>query len=125
VKLYELAGGEATLRAVLEDFYERVFADVMIGFFFRDADRGRLVQKELELALGLLGADCAYTGQPLPEAHARHRIMGGQFDRRLQILRETMADHGLPEEVQAAWVRHTESLRAQVTRDASGDCRPD
>ena len=103
---------------------ERVFADVMIGFFFRDADRAHLVEKELELALGLLGSDRPYTGRPLPEAHARHRIMGGQFDRRLQILRETMADHGLPDEVRAAWVRHTLALRPQVTRDAAGECRP-
>jgi hemoglobin len=122
--LHELAGGESGLRALLEDFYDRVFKDVMIGFFFKGKDKQRLIQKELEFALNLLGADITYTGKPIPVAHAAHPIMGGQFNRRTQILRETMRDHDLPEEVQACWLEHTESLRSQVTPDASGECKP-
>jgi len=122
--LHVRAGGPEKLRALLEDFYDRVFADAMIGFFFQGKDKARLVEKELELALGFLGADVPYTGRPIREAHAAHRIMGGQFGRRLQILKETMADHGLPEDVQRAWVEHTEALRSLVTRDAAGECRP-
>ena len=123
-KLVELAGGPERLRAVLVDFYDRVFDDAMIGFFFKGKDKQRLVQKELELALQFLGADVEYTGRPIREAHAAHRIMGGQYGRRLQILKESMAAHDLPQEVQAAWVEHTEALRSQVTRNAAGECRP-
>jgi len=122
--LHELAGGEAVLRPLLEDFYDRVFDDVMIGFFFKGKDKVHLVQMELELALHLLGSDVEYTGRPLPSAHAPHPILGGQFDRRTQILRETMADHDLPAEVQAAWIEHTERLRSQITGDAKGECKP-
>jgi hemoglobin len=122
--LLALAGGVPALRAVIEDFYARVFADAMIGFFFRSADRARLVEKELELALALLGADVPYTGRPLREVHARHPIQGGHFDRRLQILRETLADHRLPRAVCEAWVRHTERLRPEITADRPGECRP-
>lgn len=122
--LYVQAGGEEKLRALLVDFYERVFADAMIGFFFKGKDPERLVQKELELALQMLGSERSYTGRPLREAHASHRIMGGQFGRRLQILKETMADHGLPPAVQAAWVAHTEALRSEITPNLAGECRP-
>lgn len=122
--LCERAGGEAGLRALLEDFYGRVFADTMIGFFFRDADRGRLVEKELELALRMLGSARPYTGRPIAAVHAPHRIFGGQFDRRLQILRETLADHDVPEEVRERWITESEEMRALVTRDAAGECRP-
>jgi hemoglobin len=124
MELHEIAGGETGLRALLVDFYDRVTSDVMIGFFFKGKDKERLVQKELELALGLFGADVEYTGKPIRDAHAAHLIMGGQFNRRTQILRETMADHGLPEEVQRRWLEHTESLRAQVTTDRGGECKP-
>jgi len=124
VPLHVQAGGEPALRAVLEDFYDRVFADVMIGFLFRGKDRERLVQKELELALELLGAPVEYTGLPLREVHARHRIFGGQFSRRLQLLKETLADHGVPEPVREAWIRHTLELRPLVTSDAPDECRP-
>ena len=122
--LLRRAGGEAGLRALLRDFYERVFADVMIGFFFRGKDFERLVEKELELVLELLGAEGAYTGRPIDEVHAAHRIMGGQFDRRLQILREAMADHGVPQELRERWIEHNAGLRAEVTADRPGECRP-
>lgn len=122
--LYLRAGGETVLLAVIEDFYGRVFDDVMIGFFFRNADRERLVQKELELVLELFGAPQSYTGRELSGAHRPHRIMGGQFDRRRQILKETMATHELPADVQSAWLAHTDSLRTRITRDARGECRP-
>lgn len=122
-ELLERSGGRAGLRALLEDFYDRVFDDLMIGFFFREADKARLVEKELELALRLFGEDVAYTGEPLSEVHARHPILGGHFMRRLQILKGTMESHGLPAELQELWLRHAESLRGQVTADAGSDCR--
>ena len=122
--LVELAGGPVALREVLTDFYDRVFADTMIGFFFMKADKSRLIEKELELTLRALGADVEYTGRDMPTAHAAHHIMGGQFDRRLQILRETLADHDVAEPVREAWIAHTQSLRDQITADAEGECDP-
>lgn len=121
--LFELAGGTEGLRAVVESFYESVFSDVMIGFFFRAADKARLIEKEVELAARMLGGThIPYTGKSMREAHAKHRIMGGQFERRLQLLREAMAKHDLPEPVREAWVAHTRKLRSQITRFGGSDC---
>jgi hemoglobin len=122
--LYELAGGEAVLRLVIEDFYDRVFPDAMIGFFFKGLEKANLVQLELEFAMGFLGADVEYTGRPIRQAHAKHPIMGGQFNRRLQILKETLADHSLPQAVQSCWIEHTLSLRGEITPDVEGQCKP-
>ncbi len=120
---FERAGGEPRLRAVIETFYDRVLSDVMIGFLFWGTDRQRLIDKETELACRALGStDIEYTGRPIREAHARHPILGGHFDRRLQLLREAMQAHGLPEDVQAAWVEHTRALRPLVTADAGAGC---
>jgi len=104
------------LRAVVRDFYDRIFADTMIGYMFADRNKERLIAKEWELVAALLGGPVRYTGRPLPEAHAAHDILGGHFDRRLQILRETLAAHGVDAEVQKAWIDHTLALRDQVTR---------
>lgn len=121
-RLFDRIGGDA-LRRVLEDFYDRVFADAMIGFMFEGKNKPRLVQKEWELAAAFLGADVAYTGRPLPEAH-RIPIAGGQFDRRLAILSETLDDHGVDPEVKRAWLAHSHSLRRQIIRDPDGACPP-
>src|SRR5690349_2885138 len=90
--MFEEMGGEPVLRRVIDVFVDRVFDDAMIGFFFRNASRARIKEKEYEFAARHLGADVAYTGKPLPEAHAPHRIMGGQFQRRLVILKETLEE---------------------------------
>lgn len=120
--LYERMGGEPALRAVIGDFVDRAFADIMIGYMFRDADRARIKELEFQHASELLGGPHRYAGRPLRKAHARHRIMGGQFARRLQLLRQVFAAHSVPEEVQAAILAHNESLRGEITGQALGEC---
>jgi hemoglobin len=120
--LFERLGGEAALRAIIDDFVERIFADVMIGYFFSKADKARVKAKEYEFAARHLGLDVPYTGTPLPAAHARHDIRGGHFMRRLQILKETLEKHGAPPEVIEHWLSHTEQMRAAITQQQGSDC---
>jgi hemoglobin len=122
--LFEKLGGESGLRAIVNAFIDRVFEDRMIGFFFRNADRARIKEMEYQLAAGFLGADIKYTGRPLGKAHVNHPIMGGHFARRRQILKETLEAYQVPEEIQAAWLQHTESLRPLITPETGSDCEP-
>jgi hemoglobin len=120
--LFDQIGGDK-LRAVLADFYDRLFADVMIGFMFQGKPKQQLIDREWEFTAGFLGAPgVTYSGRPMRAAHAQHTIFGGHFERRLQVLRETLADHQVPEAVQQAWIDHTLALRSQITRDAGSEC---
>lgn len=123
--LFDDLGGEPALRQIIDRFVDRVFDDVMIGFFFRNARRERIKQKEYEFAAHHLGADIEYTGRAIDEAHRAHPIMGGQFARRLMILKETLEAAGVPEHVKQHWLAHTESLRPLVTADAGRECDPE
>ena len=118
----ELLGGDAALEKIMDDFVDRCFSDVMIGFFFRRANRERIKRLERELAADHLGLGRPYTGRPMREAHARHPILGAHFSRRIQILKETLADHHVPEDVQERWLAHDESLRDQVTARPGSNC---
>lgn len=121
--LYEELGDEK-LRRIIDEFVDREFDDLMIGFFFRNADRERVKKMEYQLTARFLGADIRYEGRPLDEVHAKHPIMGGQFARRLQILRETLDEHVVPQPIRDAWLEHTEKLRPLITRDRGSDCDP-
>ena len=110
------------LREVITDFYARLTRDVMIGFLFHGKDETRLIEKEVEFTARLLGADIPYTGRPIRQAHANSPILGGHFSRRLQILKETLADHQVDIQVQQTWLEHTLALRSQVTTDAGDEC---
>jgi truncated hemoglobin YjbI len=122
--LYEELGGQAVLRRVIDRFVDRLFDDVMIGYLFRAADRARVKDKEFEHAAEHLGAPIAYTGRPIAAAHAPHRIRGGQFMRRVQILKETLAEFDVPAAVAEHWVSRTLALRELVTADEDGVCDP-
>lgn len=121
--------GETRLRAIVDDFYTRVLRDPMIGFMFDDIlrrlGRQHLVDREFELVANVLGArDVPYTGRPMKQAHARHAIFTGFFDRRLQILRETLRDNVVPEPIQKAWIDHTLALRDQIIRSKPDPLAP-
>lgn len=118
----ERLGGDEALHAIITDFVTRVTSDMMIGFHFRGVDRERLIELEFQFARGHLGGAQVYEGRPLRTAHAAHRIMGGQFNRRLKILESTLQAHRVPDEVVRDWLHHNESLRSQITRDASDEC---
>ncbi len=120
--LFEELGGETVLRSIIDRFVDRLFDDVMIGFFFQRASRQRIKDKEYEFAAQHLGADIQYTGRPLDQAHAAHRIMGGQFMRRLRILEETLEEFNVPSHIREHWIAHTEGLRPLITGDAGGTC---
>ena len=120
--MYERLGGEAALRAIIADFVGRVVDDFMIGFFFRSVDRRKLEELEFQHAAEHLGGPVVYQGRSLREAHRGHRIMGGQFNRRQQILRQTLGSHGVPEDVIDGWLAHNESLRGQVTTNPDDQC---
>lgn len=119
---FEQIGGQFKLLAIIDDFVERVCADTMIGFFFSRVDRARLKRMEYEHAARFLGADVAYSGRALDDAHRRHPILGGHFARRRQILKQTLERHGVPGPILEAWLAHQDALRAQITRDEITQC---
>ena len=58
--------GADKLRAVVTEFYARLFPDVMIGFMFQGKVRRHLIDREYELTAALLGApDVTYIGRPM------------------------------------------------------------
>lgn len=122
--LFERLGGETSLREIIDCFIDRVFADRMIGFFFRNADRARLKEMEYQLAAEFLGADVKYTGKPLGKAHVNHPIMGGHFARRRQIFKETLEHFQVAEEIKLALLKHTDDLRPLITPESGSDCDP-
>ena len=116
-RLAEEVGGEARLRELVDDFYERVFDDPIIGFLFQGHDRRRLVDKQVEYMRARLGEEeVEYTGEPIRQAHRNLPITVGQFDRRHKILRDVLEDWDVPEPVREAWLELDAALRELVVR---------
>lgn len=111
---WALAGGEAVMRPLMEDFVGRIFEDVMIGFMFDGRSRKRITEMELRLASVQLGGPLEYTGRDIREVHRRLPILGGQFMRRRQILINTLRDHRVDPGVTERWLVHVDALREDI-----------
>jgi len=124
--LFDQLGGEPVLRKIVDRFVDRLFDDVMIGFLFQasSVSRDRIKQKEYEFAAQHLGAPVEYTGRPIAAAHRRHAIMTGHFMRRLQILKDTLAEFGVPESVRQHWVEHTLEQMPLIIDPERDHCQP-
>ena len=121
--LTEEVGGEERLREIVYDFYERVFDDAMIGFFFAGMELEKIADAQIEYVRARLGnEDVDYTGKPIRTAHFEHPILPAHFDRRHQLLKETLADYDVPEHVCESWLDLEQRLRDLVVR-TGGEAR--
>jgi truncated hemoglobin YjbI len=103
------------MRVILRDFYDRLFVDLIVGFFFTGRDKPRLVEHQLHFTARALGADVVYSGRPMPEAHAGlPPILDGHFDRRHKLLGDVLREHAVPDAARDAWLAYDRSFRRAV-----------
>ncbi len=121
-KIYDKSIDIDKLKNIVDKFVETMFNDVMIGFFFRKADKNRIKEKEFEFLANFLGFDINYSGSPIGKVHQKHSIMGGQFSRRKQILKETLEKFEVSEKIIEDIMEHTEKFRMTVSKTKDHDC---
>jgi hemoglobin len=110
--LYQHLGSEKKLETILKDFYRRMSADTMIGFFFQGKDIDAIALKQKEFLMRAMGASPSYEGKPPSQAHLKlPPILEGHFNRRLQILESTLREHGLSDEDMRTWITFENAFR--------------
>ncbi len=96
VATFHAFGGEAGLRALMDDFVARLVADPRTHRFFADIDQAALKQHLAEQFCAILGGGCAYTGRDMVEAHAAFGIDRGAFNALVEDLQASMSARGIP-----------------------------
>ncbi|MBB5159035.1 group I truncated hemoglobin [Saccharopolyspora phatthalungensis] len=89
--LYEEVGGKPAVKAIVENFYDRILADPNLTRFFEGKDMKRIKSHQRALVtVALGGASETYTGKMMGPAHAGLAIDSGSFDRVLQHLADAL-----------------------------------
>ena len=113
----EEMGGEAGIVAVLDDLYTQLFDDVIVGFLFAGHDKAHIVREQAIFTRRMLGDRSAvYVGKSIPDAHAALPILAGHFDRRHELLRQTLERHAVPPRARDAWLRLDAALRDVILK---------
>jgi hemoglobin len=124
--LYEAIGGEARVRVILQDLYDRLFVDPIVGFLFEGKDKAHIVERQVAFTSRMLGGPQVYEGLSLPKAHAQLPLLPGHFDRRHRLLAQVLEAHAVPPQVARVWLQIDEALRPSVlasAEDARGKTR--
>jgi hemoglobin len=78
--LYERIGGEAKLKATMNEFAVIVLADERINFTFASTDMNKFKQLLFEQLCVLTQGPCKYTGRDMRAAHLKLNINNAQFN---------------------------------------------
>jgi truncated hemoglobin YjbI len=115
---YAEIGGDATLRRVLDAFYDRAFLDRVLAPFFLNHDKATLKGKQFGfLRMRFTGERGGYMGQRPRNAHHWMVISDAVFDRRENLMRETLQDLGLSPAQVRKWIDVEEVFRGQIVKD--------
>jgi len=97
--IYDKIGGESALVTVVDDFYERVFADAQLAGFFAGTNMARLKGRQIAFFAQALGGPDLYDGASMRDAHAGRGIAQRDFDKVALYLAESLRDARVPAEL--------------------------
>jgi hemoglobin len=97
--LYEQVGGEAGVEAIVDRFYEKLWAEPKLDQFFKGIERQELKRHQRMFLNLLLGGGEFYSGRPLVEAHATLKIDEASYDLVCDYFVETCRDLDIDESV--------------------------
>ena len=106
------------LRAILEDFYGRVYEDARLARFFEHVTKGRAIDKQYEFLRDKLLGTRDYFGDRPRNAHHWMVISDELFDYREALLSTCARDAGLDERWVARLRAISERFRKQIVKDA-------
>lgn len=105
------------IRSIIKRFYDRLFADVMIGYLFQGFDKNLLIERQVEFTLSALAMGARYQGRPLKEVHRPLAIRPGHFHRRQVILKSVLEEYQLSPEERDAWLEREAKLKPLIIHE--------
>lgn len=94
--LYARLGGTPVVTAFVNETIDKVAVDPAMKRSFDKVNLQHVKDMLIEQICSLTGGGCAYTGDPMREVHAGHKISNAEFFGLVEVLRESMRGHQVP-----------------------------
>jgi hemoglobin len=122
--LYRAWGGQAGIRAVMEDFVPRLMADPRTAPFFKKANRDNLVNRLTEQLCQEAGGPCVYGGVPMKLAHEELEIGRRDFNALVEVLQQSMEARGIPFAAQNAMLARLAPMHRDIVTPVTDSQQP-
>lgn len=94
-EVIEQLGGPSEVHALIEDMYQRIFADDKLAPFFEGVSKERISQMQYEFVLSAFGGPVQYSGSDLRAAHAGRGITPEHYSLFIGHLLAAMKDRNV------------------------------
>lgn len=115
--LWAELGGGPRVRAALEKFYARVYADPVLLPFFNRVTIERAIGKQYSFMEQSLTGNRVYWGEDMRNAHHWMVISQEIFNHRQRVMKETLREEGFSEDQIRRWTHFEEHFRSDMVKD--------
>jgi hemoglobin len=112
--LYDKLGGQKSIEAIVDDFYNSVLEDSCVNHFFRNTDMSKQRRHQTAFISYVLGRPKQYSGSSMEKAHANLNIQPEHTDAILKHLAHAMAVHGVSQEEISEIITKVSHLRDAI-----------
>lgn len=119
--LFDAVGGLAVLEKVHRIFYDKVYAHPWLGRFFEGHDQRAIELRQTQFMGKKFGGAITYPGKDLELAHRRMYITPELFALRQRLLRESLQEAGVPENLIVRWLRIDAAFRKDIVNASRED----
>ena len=119
--LYERLGGLDAIKAVVEDFRDRVAGDDRINLKFARTDLARLTKMLIDQVCEATGGSCRYNGRSMKEAHAGMKVTKGEFNALVEDLVATLKQFKVPSAEQDELLAILGPLKSEIVEVDSSE----
>ena len=116
--LFDAIGGLPTLQKVHKIFYDKVYAHDWLGQFFADHNQEAIENRQTFFMAVKMGGDVSYMGRDLKMAHRAMYITQELFDVRTELLRESLQEAQVPEDLIKRWIKLDNAFSRQIVKDS-------
>lgn len=114
--LFDAVGGLPTLQRVHKIFYDKVYADPWIGKFFAGHEQKAIENRQTEFMAEKMGSSEKYPGKPLRQVHENMYISDELVALRTKLLRDSLREAGVDDELAERWMRIDAAFAKQVVK---------
>lgn len=120
--LFQKLGEKVTLQKVHKIFYDKIYADPWIGQFFQDIDQTIIENQQTDFMMQAMGGPALYAGAfPIP-AHKHMLITEELFDYRQELLKQSLIEANVPEELRLQWLKIDGAFRKGIVKKSIEHC---
>jgi hemoglobin len=116
--LFDAVGGLPTFQKVHKIFYDKIYAHEWLKEFFDGLDQQVIEDRQTAFMALKMGGDVKYPGRELPLAHRHMYITQELFDLRSTILKESLAEAGVSDDLAERWLKIDNTFNRQIVKDS-------